>query len=171
MQVKDRAKPGLITDGGPVLNDLWIGSRWTIFNNKGKPVRRFEPFFDHTHHFKNDMKICVLCVSPTTFYDPIGRLVAVLRQDHAIEKTILTPWPQVLFGVNDNVALLDPRTDPDIGHFFTSLPFHPSMMPKSMAVSDQTRTFLAVEDNGTEKLANFMILDIMGNAKATRDAL
>lgn len=68
------------------------------------------------------MKICVLCFSPTTFYDPIGRLVAVLRQDHAIGKTIITPWSQVLFDVKDNVALLDPRTDPDIGHFFASLP-------------------------------------------------
>ena len=23
----------------------WVGSGWTIFNNKGKPVRQYEPFF------------------------------------------------------------------------------------------------------------------------------
>lgn len=57
IQVKDRTKPGPMVDGGPVLNDLWIGSGWTIFNNKGNPVRKFEPFFDNTHYFNNDMKI------------------------------------------------------------------------------------------------------------------
>lgn len=196
MQVKDRTKPGPMADGGPVLNDLWIGTGWTTFNNKDKPVRKFEPFFDDTHHFKNDMKIGV---SPTTLYDPTGRLVAVLRQDHAIEKTVITPWSQVLFDVNDNVALSDPRTDPDIGHFFASLPlgdYLPSWYDarvngilgsdeqaaaKKTAVHANTprvsyldalgRTFLTVEDNGTEKLTNSMILDIMGNATATRDAL
>ena len=38
-------------NGQPVMtaNDVsprWVGSGWTIFNNKGKPVRQYEPFFD-----------------------------------------------------------------------------------------------------------------------------
>ena len=30
--------------GGPI-DPRWVGSGWTVFNNKGKPVRQFEPFF------------------------------------------------------------------------------------------------------------------------------
>jgi hypothetical protein len=27
------------------VDPRWVGSGWTIFNNKGKPVRKYEPFF------------------------------------------------------------------------------------------------------------------------------
>ena len=48
----------------------WVGSGWTILNNKGKPVRQYEPFFTDTHHFEFDVRIGV---SPILFYDPLGR--------------------------------------------------------------------------------------------------
>ncbi len=35
---------------------LWVGNGWTIFNNNGKPVRQYEPFFsalsDKPHRFE-----------------------------------------------------------------------------------------------------------------------
>ena len=49
----------------------WIGSGWTIFNNKGKPVRRYEPFFSATHHYEHAQ---IVGTSPTFFYDPPGRV-------------------------------------------------------------------------------------------------
>ena len=33
----------------------WVGSGRTVFNNKGKPVRQYEPFFSATHRFEFDM--------------------------------------------------------------------------------------------------------------------
>ena len=39
-----RARAGGATSG-PVVDPRWVGSGWTIFNNKGKPVRQYEPFF------------------------------------------------------------------------------------------------------------------------------
>src|ERR1035438_9877178 len=47
IQKKLQADPGPVTDGGPVVNPRWIGSGWTIFNNKGKPVRQYDPFFSN----------------------------------------------------------------------------------------------------------------------------
>ena len=43
---------------GPVVNPRWVGSGWTIYNNKGKPVRQYEPFFSqlpqgHQFEFAN----------------------------------------------------------------------------------------------------------------------
>ena len=37
------------------VSPRWVGSGWTIFNNKGKPVRQYEPFFSDTHRFEFDV--------------------------------------------------------------------------------------------------------------------
>ena len=52
IQKKIQAEPGPVVEGGPVVSPRWVGSGWTIFNNKGKPVRQYEPFFDDTHAFR-----------------------------------------------------------------------------------------------------------------------
>ena len=63
----------------------WVGTGWTIYNNKGQPVRQFEPFFSATHNFEFDLRHGV---SPYLFYDPLGRVVATLKPDHSWEKVI-----------------------------------------------------------------------------------
>ena len=40
IQKKIPAEPGPVVDGGPVVSPRWVGSGWTIFNNKGKPVKQ-----------------------------------------------------------------------------------------------------------------------------------
>jgi len=100
-------KKALAADGPP---PQWVGSGWTEFNNKGKPVRQFEPFHSATHRCDFDARIGV---AKTLFYDPIERVVAVLHPDHTYEKTVFSAWEQRTFDVNDTVAT-DPRTDPDL---------------------------------------------------------
>ncbi|HZO90882.1 MAG TPA: SpvB/TcaC N-terminal domain-containing protein [Chthonomonadaceae bacterium] len=112
------------TDGRPVMtaNDVaprWVGSGWTVFNNKGKPVRQYEPFFTDTHRFEFDVRIGV---SPVLCYDPVGRVVATLHPDHTWEKVVFDPWRQETWDVNDTVLTADPRTDADVGDFFRRLP-------------------------------------------------
>ncbi len=51
VQKKVQAEPGPLLDGGDRVDPRWIGSGWTIFNNKGKPVRQYEPFFSDTQEF------------------------------------------------------------------------------------------------------------------------
>ena len=91
----------------------WVGSGWTVFNNKGKPVRKFEPFFTDTHRFESDVRVGV---SSVLFYDPVERVVATLHPNHTYEKFVFDPWKQTTWDVNDTV-LLDPRTDSDIAGF------------------------------------------------------
>ena len=45
IQKKIQAEPGSVVEGGPIVNPRWVGSGWTIFNNKGKPIKQYEPFF------------------------------------------------------------------------------------------------------------------------------
>jgi len=109
-------------DGQPVMtphnvSPRWVGSGWMVFNNKGKPVRKYEPFFTDTHLFEFAPKIGV---SPVLFYDPVERVVATLHPDHTWEKVLFDPWRQETWDVNDTV-LLDPATDPNVGDFFRRL--------------------------------------------------
>src|SRR5262249_24337935 len=52
IQTKAKTEPGPIMDGGEPVAARWIGSGWTIYDNKGRPVRQYEPFFDDTHDFR-----------------------------------------------------------------------------------------------------------------------
>ena len=106
IQKKTQAEPGPVPkrdgrgkivvgpDGQPEMtasdvSPRWVGSGWTVFNNKRKPVRQFEPFFTDTHRFELDMKIGV---SPVLFYDPAERVVATL---HQTTREILQSWRRV----------------------------------------------------------------------------
>jgi len=107
------------TEGQPVMSDderepRWVGSGWTIFNNKGKPVRQYEPFFSDTHTFDFDVRIGV---SPILFYDPIDRVIATLHPNHTYEKVVFDPWRQTTWDVNDTVKI-DPSTDDEVKGFF-----------------------------------------------------
>lgn len=107
-------------DGQPLMTShdaspRWVGSGWTVFNNKGKPVRQYEPFFTDTSDFEFDVRIGV---SPVLFYDPAGRVIATLHPNHTYEKVVFDPWRQESWDVNDMVSTADPGTDADVGDFF-----------------------------------------------------
>ncbi len=119
IQQKVQADPGPLVPGGPVVTSRWIGSGWTIFNNKGKPVRKYEPFFAPDSDFSFGTAVGV---SSTLFYDPAGRVVATLHPDHSWEKVIFDPWRQDSWDANDTVLIPDPSADADAGAFFQRLP-------------------------------------------------
>ena len=118
IQKKIQAEPGPLVEGGATVNPRWVGSGWAIFNNKGKPVRQYEPFFSATHAFEFARTIGV---SPVLFYDPVGRVVATLHPNHTYEKVVFDPWRQETWDVNDMVLEADPRDDADVGDSFRRL--------------------------------------------------
>src|SRR5438477_232461 len=81
-----------------------------IFNNKGKPVRKYEPFFSAVPDFEF---AAIEGVSPILLYDPLGRVIATLHPDHTFEKVVFDPWQQLNWDANDTVRL-NPKTDPDV---------------------------------------------------------
>jgi len=121
IQKKLQAEPGPLDVNdpqSPQVDPRWVGSGWTVFNNKGKPVRKYEPFFSPTHAFEFEKKVGV---SPTLFYDPVGRVVATLHPHHTYEKVVFDAWTQTTYDVNDTVLESDPATDGDVGKFFGRL--------------------------------------------------
>jgi RHS repeat-associated protein len=195
IQHKVQAEAGAVDGLSGVVSNRWVGTGWTIYNNKGHPVRQYEPFFDDTHEFKfNSIK----GVSPVLFYDAMQRSVATLHPDHSWDKIILDPWQQTSYDTNDTV-LMDPESDSDVGYFFSKLPaadYQPTwynarirgqMGPKENSAATKTtlhantpsvqyfdslgRTFLTVVDNGSEgKYESRSIMDIEGNQREVIDA-
>jgi RHS repeat-associated protein len=115
IQRKLLAEPGPVVANGSVLSPRWVGSGWTIRNNKGKPIRRYEPFFSATHRFEF---AAAAGVSSVLFYDPAQRQVATLHPDASWEKVVFDAWRQESWDVNDTVSISDPRPDPDVGDHF-----------------------------------------------------
>jgi RHS repeat-associated protein len=202
-QTKVQAEPGPLDLSGPnspILNPRWVGTGATIYNNKGKPVKQYEPFFSPTHKFGIEKH----GVSSTLFYDPVERVVATLHPNHTYEKVVFDPWQQKTYDVNDTVTF-DPKTDPDVSAFFTKLPdadYLPTWYQQriggalgteekgaaqkaskhadtpSIAYLDTLgRTFLTIADNGKDangndqKYRTHVELDIEGNQRAVTDAL
>jgi RHS repeat-associated protein len=135
IQKKIQAEPGPVLEGGPTVTPRWVGTGWTIFNNKGKPVKQYEPFFDDTHAFRFGYQ---LGASPTLFYDPVERVVATLHPNHTWDKVVFDPWRQENWDVNDTALVDDPKTDPDVGEFFQRL-----------SESDYLPTWYAQRQGGT----------------------
>lgn len=105
----------------------WVGSGWTIFDNKGNPVRNFEPFFSATHEFEFAHAVGV---ASTLLYDPLGRVVATLHPDSTWEKSVFDNWHRESWDPGDTVLgrdekgkprPSDPRLDPDVGDRFRRL--------------------------------------------------
>ncbi|GLV54301.1 hypothetical protein KDH_11490 [Dictyobacter sp. S3.2.2.5] len=118
IQKKVQSEMGPLVDGAAVSSPRWVGSGWTIFNNKGDPVRKYEPFFSATHHFEFAVAVGI---SPVVFYDAIGRVVATLHPNHTYEKVLFEPWKQTSWDVNDTIRLA-PKNDLDVSDFFQRLP-------------------------------------------------
>jgi RHS repeat-associated protein len=149
-------------DGQPVStpNDVsprWVGNGWTVFNNKGKPVQQYEPFFTDTHRFEFDARIGV---SPVIFYDPAERVAATLHPNHTWEKAIFLAWQQETWDSNDTV-LLNPKTDPDIGDFARRLPdaaylptWYDQRQGGALGSQEQTAARKAAIHNATPTLAH-----------------
>jgi len=197
-QSKIQAEPGPLNPddpGSPVINPRWVGSGAKIYNNKGKPVREYEPFFSPTPHFGIEK----WGVSKTLFYDPVLRVVATLHPNNTYEKVIFDPWKQATFDVNDTVTF-DPKTDPDVGEYLRRLPdsdFLPTWYQQRIdgaeGPHERTAAIKASKDAGTPTVAHFdtlgrtvlsvadngdgqyfrtrSVLDIEGNQRAIMDPL
>ncbi|GAA0915238.1 SpvB/TcaC N-terminal domain-containing protein [Virgisporangium aurantiacum] len=118
IQTKTPAEPEPLPGGG-AGTPRWVTSGWVVLDNKGKPVRKYEPFFSGTAGFEFAVKAGV---SPVLLYDPLGRLVATLHPNQVFSKTIHRVWDRQVWDVNDTVAIDDPGQDPDVGALLARLP-------------------------------------------------
>ncbi len=81
----------------------WIASGKTILNNKGKPVKQYEPYFSAPsagHRYEEPQEIGV---TPIIYYDAAGRVIRTESPDGSFSRVEFSPWHVKSFDANDTV--------------------------------------------------------------------
>lgn len=96
--------------GQPVLGDSavrWLGSGRALYNNKGKAVKQWEPFYSTTHHYEPETELTRYGISPFLHYDALGRVIRTDSPDGSFTSVAFDPWQATTSDTTDNVLLSD----------------------------------------------------------------
>ena len=56
-------------------DNRWLTSGRTVYNNKGNPVKQYEPYYLNTYEYVNNDVLNQFGVSDTLYYDPLERVI------------------------------------------------------------------------------------------------
>lgn len=113
---KTQAEPGravVLDAGGHLVKDnqgkavfakaatRWVGSGRVVVDNKGNPIKRYEPYFSPTEEYEDDADLARFGVTPVLRYDPLGRLVRTDFPDGTHALVAFDPWQQTASDAND----------------------------------------------------------------------
>lgn len=124
LQTKIQAEPGPLDSNdpnSPVVDPRWVGTGRTVYNNKGDPVKQYEPFFSDTPLYDAEIELVEQGVTPILFYDPLQRTIATVLPNHTYEKVVFDAWQQTTWDVNDTISQTDPTEDEDVGGYLVGL--------------------------------------------------
>lgn len=79
----------------------WVANGKTILNNKGKPVKQYEPYFSSVGHRFEEPK--EEGVTPVIYYDAVGRTVRTELPDGSYSRVEFSPWQIETYDPNDTV--------------------------------------------------------------------
>ncbi len=160
----------------------WVGSGRTIRNNKGLPVRQYEPFFSTTEAFEDEEELVQHGVSPVMHYDPLGRVIRTELPDGTQARVEFSPWVQRSFDANDTVVgttwhterMALPAHDPH--RRAAQLAEAHADTPSVAHLDHLGRPFLGIDHNRDSSGADVFsetrsTLDIQGNVLRITDAL
>ncbi len=91
---KVQAKPG--DDSKP----RYVGSGRLVYDNKGNPVRKYEPYFSPTP----DYEVVFHGVTDVLTYDPLGRVIRTLHPNGSYTRVEFDAWKQITWDENDSVG-------------------------------------------------------------------
>jgi len=110
LQTKVKADSGtalFVNDDGTIetkeSSDRWLTSGRTIYNNKGNPVKQYEPYYLDTYEYVDNKTLNYFGVSPTLYYDPLERVICVETAKRFFSKVEFNPWSEKNYDENDTV--------------------------------------------------------------------
>jgi RHS repeat-associated protein len=161
----------------------WVGSGRTVLNNKGNPVKKYEPYFSVTPFYENAKELVETGVTPTIYYDAIGRNIMTALPDGSTTKVIFDGWKQLSYDQNDTVN--DPDStwlknfeginNPALNEAAAQARKH-AETPSQSHFDSLGRPIFSINHNGTDNngkanyLATSIELDIEGNSRSIMDA-
>ncbi|HTN87933.1 MAG TPA: SpvB/TcaC N-terminal domain-containing protein [Sorangium sp.] len=189
---KVNAEPGLAPErdaNGALVHDAqgnlvfshatsrWVGTGRTLLDNKGNPVKQYEPFFSATLEYEDEAELVEWGVTPILRYDPLGRLIRTDLPNGTFSRVVFDAWKQTSHDPNDTVlesawyaarqAL--PAGDPE--RRAAELAAAHAGTPAVSHLDALGRVFRAVADNGAEgEYITQTTLDIEGRPVLITDA-
>jgi RHS repeat-associated protein len=187
---KVQAEAGLVRGISGIVEERWVGSGRTVFNNKGKPVKQYEPFFSATSDYEDEAAVVEWGVTPVIYYDPLNRVVLTELPNGTLSRVVFDAWRQETWDPNDTVLDEGCRwyrertgtgsvTNPTERRAAQLAAAHANT-PSIMHLDSLGRAFLVEADNGPAPeaptgahryYATRTELDIEGNPLAITDAL
>jgi RHS repeat-associated protein len=173
--VRDSSNNIVWKDTSPDIR--WVGTGRTVVNNKGNPIKKYEPFFDSSPAFNDEQELIEWGVTAILRYDPLGRLIRTDNPNGTFSKVEFDPWQQITFDENDTVLLSEwyadrqnlPLNNPE-RKAATAAAAHANT-PAVVQLDTLGRTFLTIADNGASgKYETRVELDIEGNQRSVTDA-
>ncbi|MEY4200549.1 MAG: hypothetical protein RLZZ265_2289, partial [Verrucomicrobiota bacterium] len=167
-------------DGGPLR---WVGTGRTVLDNKGNPVKQYEPYFAPNDGYDTEASLVQTGVTPILRYDPVGRLVRTDHPDGSYERVERTPWSERQWDANDTSSEPDHlwaqtrlvSTKPDERASAQAAQTHRNT-PGRTLLDSQGRPFLTEQDNGsftlpgeTRPYRTRQVLDVEGNVLQVLD--
>jgi len=81
----------------------WVGNGRTIINNKGNPVKQYEPYFSDTHEYESEDALVGTGETAIIYYDPVGRNIRTENPNGTFTKVEFDAWYSKSFDENDTV--------------------------------------------------------------------
>jgi len=139
----------------------WIANGKTVFNNKGRPVKQYEPYFSSSdQRFEEPIEVGV---TPIVYYDAVGRIIRTELPDDTISHVEFSPWHVTSFDGNDNVLGSQWYTSRNPPAPDQPLPVDP-FTNKPTATADERAAWLAARHDDTPSLS---IMDSLGREVVT----
>ncbi|REL37866.1 insecticidal toxin complex protein [Rhodohalobacter sp. SW132] len=84
-------------------NLRWIGNGRTVLNNKGNPVKQYEPYFSVNPFYEDNKELVERGFTPIIYYDAMGRYIRTELPDGSFTKVEFDSWQQASYDQNDTV--------------------------------------------------------------------
>lgn len=155
----------------------WVGTGRTIHNNKGNPVKKYEPYFATDGGFDTEAVLVRQGVTAILRYDPVNRLVRTDYPDGSYATVVFSAWEQDDWDRNDTV--LDSRWLQDRNTLPATDPRNRAAALTRAHAGTCTRTrfdtlgraHAITADNGAGQLFTTTVdRDIQGHERVTTDA-
>ncbi len=173
-------------DTSPALR--WVGNGRKVLNNKGNPVKHYEPYFSVTNQYESSRELVEIGVTPLMHYDAAGRLLRTDNPEGTFSKSEFDAWLTKNYDANDTVKDSQWYTDRMSGPLAADPPEHEAAVKSalhydtpsvvyldSLGRNISTRVQNRYRDRHTGDIVNetqltFTRLDIEGNRFFIRDA-
>jgi RHS repeat-associated protein len=156
----------------------WVGSGRVVYDNKGNPVKAYEPFFDSSPAYDDESDLVEWGVTAITRYDPLSRPVRVDNPNATLRTVEFDAWSTAHADENDNVLASGwyaARSGGALGEAEADAAAKAAAHANTPARSDLDpfgRTLRSVADNGGAGMyVTLLKLDIDGRPEQTTDAL